>query len=84
MLSVDDMAHQNTHAIPNRAATLRLAPILPTKVAFAQFPDVQHAVDAVQEILMSPYGSHIRMPRYLCRGYLLLTLMFYRMCGTGG
>lgn len=41
-------------------ATLRLAPLLPTKVAFAQFSDVQHAVDAVQEILTSPYGSHIQ------------------------
>ncbi|PAV23748.1 D-lactate dehydrogenase cytochrome oxidoreductase [Pyrrhoderma noxium] len=41
-------------------ATLRLAPLLPTKVAFAQFPDVQHAVDAVQEILASPYGSSMQ------------------------
>lgn len=29
-------------------------------MALSQFPDVQHAVDAVQEILTSPYGSHIR------------------------
>ncbi|KAL4261879.1 D-lactate dehydrogenase (cytochrome) [Pleurotus pulmonarius] len=41
-------------------ATLRLAPLLPTKVAMAQFPDVQHAVSAVQEILASPYGPHIQ------------------------
>ncbi|KAI5124080.1 hypothetical protein M0805_003907 [Coniferiporia weirii] len=41
-------------------ATLRLAPRLPTKVALAQFPDVQHAVDAVQEILTSPYGNFIQ------------------------
>lgn len=41
-------------------ATLRLAPLIPTKVAMAQFPDVEHAVSAVQEILNSPYGSHIR------------------------
>ncbi|KAJ8517444.1 hypothetical protein ONZ45_g5394 [Pleurotus djamor] len=41
-------------------ATLRLAPLLPTKVAMAQFPDVHHAVSAVQEILNSPYGSHIQ------------------------
>ncbi|EJD02134.1 D-lactate dehydrogenase cytochrome oxidoreductase [Fomitiporia mediterranea MF3/22] len=41
-------------------ATLRLAPLLPTKVALAQFPNVQHAVDAVQEILRSPYGNNIQ------------------------
>lgn len=41
-------------------ATLRLAPVLPTKVAMAQFPNVQQAVSAVQEILNSPYGPHIR------------------------
>lgn len=27
----------------------------------AQFPDVEHAVGAVQEILNTPYGPHIRM-----------------------
>ena len=42
------------------AATLRLAPLLPTKVAIAQFPGVQQAVSAVQEILSSPQGLHIR------------------------
>jgi D-lactate dehydrogenase (cytochrome) len=42
------------------AATLRLAPVIPTKVAMAQFPDVEHAVNAVQEILNSPYGPHLR------------------------
>jgi phage baseplate assembly protein W len=26
----------------------------------AQFPDVEHAVSAVQEILNTPYGTHIR------------------------
>ncbi|KIY43337.1 D-lactate dehydrogenase cytochrome oxidoreductase [Fistulina hepatica ATCC 64428] len=41
-------------------ATLRLAPRLPTKVAMAQFPDVGHAVDAVQEILSSTYGAHMQ------------------------
>lgn len=41
-------------------ATLRLAPVVPTKVAMAQFPDVEHAVSAVQEILNDPNGSHIR------------------------
>ncbi|KAF9455910.1 D-lactate dehydrogenase cytochrome oxidoreductase [Collybia nuda] len=41
-------------------ATLRLTPVIPTKVAMAQFPDVAHAVSAVQEILNTPYGSHIQ------------------------
>ncbi|KAJ7460976.1 D-lactate dehydrogenase cytochrome oxidoreductase [Mycena galericulata] len=41
-------------------ATLRLAPLLPTKVAMAQFPDVEHAVSAVQEILNTPYGAHVQ------------------------
>ncbi|KAJ6606428.1 FAD-linked oxidase-like protein [Mycena vulgaris] len=41
-------------------ATLRLAPVIPTKVAMAQFPDVEHAVNAVQEILNSPYGPHVQ------------------------
>ncbi|PFH50696.1 hypothetical protein AMATHDRAFT_75487 [Amanita thiersii Skay4041] len=41
-------------------ATLRLAPRLPTKVAMAQFPNVEHAVNAVQEILNTPYGPHIQ------------------------
>jgi D-lactate dehydrogenase (cytochrome) len=42
------------------SATLRLTPVLPTKVAMAQFPDVQQAANAVQEILNSPQGIHIR------------------------
>ena len=41
-------------------ATLRLAPLLPTKVAMAQFKNVEQAVSAVQEILNAEYGSHIR------------------------
>jgi len=41
-------------------ATLRLAPVVPTKVAMAQFPDVQRAVNAVQEILNTPHGPHVR------------------------
>lgn len=40
--------------------TLRLAPLLPTKVALAQFPNVEVAVNAVQEILNTPHGPHIR------------------------
>ena len=46
------------------AATLRLTPVLPTKVAMAQFPDVEHAVSAVQEILNTSQGPHIRTSRY--------------------
>ena len=42
-------------------ATLRLAPVIPTKVAMAQFPTVENAVSAVQEILNTPSGPHIRM-----------------------
>ncbi|KAF7353665.1 D-lactate dehydrogenase [cytochrome], mitochondrial [Mycena venus] len=34
--------------------------VLPTKVAMAQFPDVEHAVSAVQEILNTPYGPHVQ------------------------
>ncbi|KAF9228758.1 hypothetical protein BS17DRAFT_209552 [Gyrodon lividus] len=41
-------------------ATLRLAPCVPTKVAMAQFPNVEKAVSAVQEILNTPYGPHIQ------------------------
>ncbi|KAM5539121.1 hypothetical protein V8D89_007344 [Ganoderma adspersum] len=41
-------------------ATLRLAPVIPTKVAMAQFPNVEKAVSAVQEILNSPAGPHIQ------------------------
>ncbi|KAJ3776159.1 D-lactate dehydrogenase cytochrome oxidoreductase [Lentinula raphanica] len=41
-------------------ATLRLAPLLPTKVAMAQFKNVEQAVNAVQDILNSPYGPHIQ------------------------
>ncbi|KAI0362722.1 D-lactate dehydrogenase cytochrome oxidoreductase [Trametes cingulata] len=41
-------------------ATLRLAPVIPSKVAMAQFPDVERAVAAVQEILNTPAGPHIQ------------------------
>lgn len=40
--------------------TIRLAPVIPTKVAMAQFPSVGHAVRAVQEILNTPHGPNIR------------------------
>ncbi|EJD53239.1 D-lactate dehydrogenase cytochrome oxidoreductase [Auricularia subglabra TFB-10046 SS5] len=41
-------------------ATLRLAPLVPTRVAIAQFKEVEHAVSAVQEILHSPYNMNIQ------------------------
>jgi|ERR1700722_8489947 len=40
--------------------TIRLTPRLPTKVAMAQFSNVQDAVGAVQEMLTSPYGAFVR------------------------
>ncbi|TFY78542.1 hypothetical protein EWM64_g5473 [Hericium alpestre] len=46
-------------------ATLRLAPVLPTRVALAQFPDAEKAVSAVQEILLSPYGSNMQCIEFL-------------------
>jgi len=49
----------------NILATLRLAPRVPTKVAMAQFPDVEKAVGAVQQILNTPYGPHIRQWRVI-------------------
>ena len=50
------------NVITNRVlkATLRLAPIVPNKVAMAQFPNVGRAVDAVQEILRTPYSANVR------------------------
>ncbi|TFK76572.1 D-lactate dehydrogenase cytochrome oxidoreductase [Pluteus cervinus] len=40
--------------------TLRLTPVIPTKVAMAQFPSVNHAVSAVQDILRTPHGPNIQ------------------------
>jgi D-lactate dehydrogenase (cytochrome) len=57
-LDVTNVLYQ--HRFMLSAATLRLAPVIPTKVAMAQFPNVEHAVNAVQEILNSPYGPHLR------------------------
>ena len=39
-----------------RTVTLRLAPLLPTNVAVAQFPDVRAAAEAVTEIVNSGVG----------------------------
>jgi D-lactate dehydrogenase (cytochrome) len=36
--------------------TIRLAPVLPSTVAIAQFPSVKHATSAVQEILQTGVG----------------------------
>ena len=52
-------------------ATLRLAPVVPTEVAMAQFPDVEHAVNAVQEILNTPHGPHIRESCHIVLGTTL-------------
>ena len=64
------------------AATLRLAPLLPTKVAMAQFPNIQQAVSAVQEILNSPQGLHIRKLSEVST--LRAIYLPYRMCRTLG
>ena len=42
------------------AVTIRLAPLLPTRVAVAQFPNVESAVKASTEILN--YGINLRKP----------------------
>ncbi|KAI6110066.1 D-lactate dehydrogenase cytochrome oxidoreductase [Pisolithus sp. B1] len=46
-------------------ATLRLTPRMPTKVAMAQFPNVETAVGAVNDILKTPYGPHIQCAELL-------------------
>jgi D-lactate dehydrogenase (cytochrome) len=60
----------NLHPQPRlpqtKLATLRLTPLLPTKVAMAQFEDVGSAVSAVQEILASSHGPHLRMSTFYC------------------
>ncbi|KAG6886028.1 hypothetical protein C0993_005212 [Termitomyces sp. T159_Od127] len=50
--------------------TLRLAPVYPTKVAMAQFPNVENAVSAVQELLSTPYGPHILMKAINDAGFI--------------
>lgn len=46
-------------------ATLRLTTRVPTKVAMAQFPNVEMAVNAVNDILKTPYGPHIQCAELL-------------------
>ena len=41
-----------------RTVTIRLAPVLPTRVAVVQFPDVEHATRASTEALN--YGVNLR------------------------
>lgn len=72
MLSKD---HAGDHSNPSFLATLRLAPLLPTKVAVASFPDVENAVNAVQEILNSAYGTHVRELRRSCTPRWSLTVV---------
>ncbi|KIP10308.1 hypothetical protein PHLGIDRAFT_101421 [Phlebiopsis gigantea 11061_1 CR5-6] len=77
-------------------ATLRLAPVVPTKVAMAQFPDVGHAVSAVQEILNTPHGPHIQCVELLddhmmaainaaglvSKAYPVRDTLFFKLQGT--
>lgn len=59
-------------------------PVLPTKVAMAQFPDVQQAANAVQEILNSPQGIHIREFQRIIQVVAILIQKKIRMCRTSG
>ncbi|KAI0818818.1 FAD-linked oxidase-like protein [Irpex lacteus] len=77
-------------------ATLRLAPVVPTKVAMAQFPDVEHAVSAVQEILNTPHGPHVQCVELLddnmmaaindaglvSKSYPVKDTLFFKLQGT--
>lgn len=45
--------------------TIRLTPVLPTKVAMAQFRNVEDAVSAVHEILRTPHGMQLRTQKFL-------------------
>ena len=51
------------------AVTIRLAPLLPTNVAVAQFPDVRKATEASIEIMNR--GAGIRMYHRLLKGFIL-------------
>jgi D-lactate dehydrogenase (cytochrome) len=50
-------------------ATLRLAPVLPSTVAVAQFPDIRHATNAVCDILN--HGAALRKSEALQRCQML-------------
>lgn len=52
--------------------TVKLAPVLPSTVAVAQFPDADTAAAAVDELLKSQYGMHIRKCSSILYYYLLL------------
>lgn len=65
-----------THASPcflvachSATATLRLAPVLPSTVAVAQFPDIRHATNAVCDILN--HGAALRKSESLQRCQML-------------
>jgi D-lactate dehydrogenase (cytochrome) len=53
-------------------ATLKLSPVIPYKVAVAQFPNVEKAVSAVQTLLKSEYGSQMRKTSFISE---VITLM---------
>lgn len=77
-------------------ATLRLAPRLPYQVAMAQFPTVKQAVDAVQDILNSPYHSNfqcvelvddnmmkaINVAGYVDKPYPVSDTLFFKIQGS--
>ena len=51
--------------------TLRLAPVIPSQVAIAQFPSVKAATEAVIEILSKGYekkDTDVSLPFYLAQG----------------
>jgi D-lactate dehydrogenase (cytochrome) len=49
--------------------TVKLAPVSPTTVAVAQFPSAESACAAVDELLKSHYGMHIRASSFLLLGH---------------
>ncbi|KAG9048600.1 hypothetical protein FS837_012455 [Tulasnella sp. UAMH 9824] len=57
-------------------ATLRLAPLVPTTVAVAQFPDVQKAASTVQEVLTSTAGDSIQCVELVDDHFMRATNLF--------
>ncbi|KAG8986504.1 hypothetical protein FRB90_003967 [Tulasnella sp. 427] len=57
-------------------ATLRLAPLVPTTVAVAQFPDVRKAASAVQEVLTSTAGDSIQCVELVDDHFMKATNLF--------
>ncbi len=60
--------------------TIRLTPILPTKVAMAQFRNVEDAVSAVQDILRTPHGMQLRTQNFFpFPTHYVLTMQTFRV-----